>query len=238
LINTVKASVIKQEETTKKFIHQLNGLLPNAHSDQYQQINERVIAASKYFQEALKKEMFDPLKDHYDSLKVKTGVKKYMREVHELTSLAKQKRFLLEEMIMLTAGLTKGIKLPKLLAEMAKRKSAQQATAEKEVKETTKKKVKGDSQRLSLAMYQEGKTIEEIAEERSLSPNTVESHLIGFIGDGLTRNQFVSDEKAAQITKIIETIGEEEGTTAIKAKLGDEFSYNEIRAVLNDRKLG
>lgn len=236
LINTVKAFVIKQEETTQKFINQLNGLLPNAHVDQYQQINERVIAASTYFQEALKKEMFDPLSSHYESLKVKTGVKKYMREVHELTSLAKQKRFLLEEMMMLTAGLTKGIKLPKLLAEMAKRKSAQQAEAETEVKETTKKKVKGDSQRLSLTMHQDGKTIEEIAEERSLSPNTVEVHLIGFIGEGLTLDQFVSDEKAAQITKVIETMGEEEGTTAIKAKLGDEFSYNEIRAVLIDRK--
>lgn len=236
LITQIKESVSKQEETTKKFVAQLNGLLPSAHDDQYQQIDERVRAASSYFIDVLVNQMFDPLNNHYESLKVKSGVKKYMREVHELTSLAKQKQFLLKEMILLTEGLTKGIKLPKLLGEMAKRKNAQQEEIEKEIKETTKKKEKGDSQRLSLAMYQEGKNIEQIAEERSLSPNTIEVHLIGFIGEGLTLDQFVSDEKAAQITKIIETIGEE-GTTAIKSKLGDEFSYNDIRAVLIDRKL-
>jgi hypothetical protein len=237
LINRVKTSVIRQEETTRKFIGQLNSLLPNAHSDQYQQINNRVIAASSYFQKALQEEMFDPLNGHYESLKLKSGVKKYMREVHELTSLTKQKKFLMEEMTLLTDGLSKGIKLPKLLAEMAKRKSVQQAAAEKEVEETTKKKVKGDSQRLSLSMHQDGQSIEQIAEVRSLSPNTIEAHLMGFIGEGTTRDQFVSDEKATQITKVIDALGDETGTTVIKNKLGDEFSYNEIRAVLIERKL-
>jgi hypothetical protein len=237
LITGVKDSVVKQEETAQKFIRQLNGLLPNAFDDQYQQIDTRVKAAANFFMEALMKEMLDPLSSHYESLKVKSGVKKYMREVHELTSLAKQKRFLLEEMILMTEGLTQGTKLPKLLAEMAKRKQSQQEAAEVEVKEVTKKKVKGDSHRLSLSMFQEGKTIDQIAEERSLNRTTIESHLISFIGEGLTLDQFVSDEKVLQITKVIEAIGEDEGTTAIKSKLGDEFSYNEIRAVLNDQQL-
>jgi hypothetical protein len=237
LISAVKSSVIKQEETAQKFINQLNSLLPNAYSDQYQQINTRVKAAANFFMEGVTKEILDPLSNHYESLKVKSGVKKYTREVHELTSLAKQKRFLLDEMIMLTEGLTKGIKLPILLSEMAKRKRAQQEAAEVEVKKSTKKKVKGDSHRISLSMFQEGKTIEQIAEERSLSPNTIESHLISFIGDGLTLDQIVSDEKVALITKVIEALGENEGTTVIKSKLGDEFSYNDVRAVLNSRKV-
>lgn len=238
LFSMIKTSVVKQEETAQKFINQLNNLLPSAHDDQYQQINTRVKAATDYFKEVLGKEMNMPLTDHYDSLKVKSGVKKYMREVHELMALAKQKHFLLEEMTLLTEGLTKGEKLPHLLGEMTKRKKYQQQIAEKEVKETTKKKVKGDSHRLSLSMYQDGKTIDQIAEERSLNPNTIESHLISFIGDGLTLDQFVSEEKATQIRIVIKTLGEEElGTSAVKSKLGDDFSYNEIRAVMNDRKL-
>ena len=236
IVAEIKASVLKQEDTVGKFISQLNSLLITAFDDQYRQIDTRVKAATNYFQEALNKEVYEPLSDHYNSLKVKSGVKKYMREVHELTALVKQKRFLLKEMTLLTEGLTQNKKLPHLLAEMAKRKKIQQHEAEVEVKEITKKKVKGESQHLSLTMYKNGKTVDQIAEERSLNPTTIEGHLMSFIGSEFSLDEFVNPEKAVQINAVIDTLGKEEGTNAVKSKLGDEFSYNEIRAVMNDRK--
>lgn len=236
MISKVKTSVGKQEETANKFINQLNGLLPGAHDDNYKQTNARVKAATDYFKEAVGKEVLEPLSSHYDSLKVKSGVKKYMREIYGLIALAKQKQFLFDEMALLTEGLTNDKKLPYLLTEMAKRKKAQQQEAEEEAKKTTKKKVKGESQLLSLEMYKEGKTIDQIAEERSLNPTTIEGHLMSFIGKEFALDEFVSYEKAEQIRTVMKTIGKGEGTSAIKAKLSNDFSYNEIRAVMNDVK--
>ncbi|MEO9853618.1 MAG: helix-turn-helix domain-containing protein [Reichenbachiella sp.] len=237
MISKVKASVDKQKQTAGKFIAQLNGLLPTAHDDNYQQTNSRVKAATDYFKEALSTEVLEPLSGHYDSLKLKSGVKKYMRDVHELIALARQKQFLLEEMALLIKGLADDKKLPYLLTEMAKRKKKQQQVAEKEIEKVTKKKVKGESQLLSLSMYQEGKTIDQIAEERSLNQTTIEGHLMSFIGTKFSLDEFVSHEKAEQIRTVMKAVGEGEGTNAVKAKLGSEFSYNEIRAVMNHTKL-
>ncbi|MEO9965018.1 MAG: helix-turn-helix domain-containing protein [Reichenbachiella sp.] len=233
MISTMRTCVGKQEETAGKFVSQLNSMLPEAHDDKYQQIKLRVKAATDYFKNTLDQEVLSPLSNHYDSLKVKSGVKKYMREIHELISLAKQKQFLLEEMALLTEGLSQDKKLPHLLTEMAKRRKIQQQAVEEEIKKSSKKKVKGESQLLSLSMYKDGKTVEKIAEERSLSPTTIEGHLMSFIGTEFLLSEFVSEEKIAQIKEVMKTIGAGEGTNAIKAKLGEEFSYNEIRAVLN-----
>lgn len=236
MVLTMKMAVGQQEVTAKKFINQLIGLLAQAHNDTYQETSLRVKAATDYFKEAITGQILQPFLSHYDSLKVKSGVKKYMREVYELIAMIKQKVYLLEEMTLLTDGLANNKQLPFLLNEMAKRKKVQQEAVEKEIQQTTKKKVKGESQQISLSMYKEGKTIEQIAEERSLNSTTIEGHLMSFIGSEFALEEFVSHEKIAQIRAVIEAVGEGEGSGAIKAKLGDEFSYNEIRAVINDSK--
>lgn len=60
----------------------------------------------------------------------------------------------------------------------------------KEIKDYTherspkKKKAKGDTYKITLEMYSEGLSIEEISEKRSLSPSTVFSHLAKLYEDG------------------------------------------------------
>lgn len=237
MVAAIQKVALKQEEVSNKFITQLKGLLVNAHDDSYHQVNVRMTAAVDYFYEAIHKEIYEPLSIHYDSLKVKSGVKKYMREVHELICVIKQKQFLLKEMSLLTEGLTNKKELPVLLSEMTDRRMRHQQEVEKEIKKSSKKKVKGESHKISLSMYKEGKSIEKIAEERSLTPTTIEGHLMSFIGKEFALEEFVSHEKIAQIKKVVEDVGDEGGTGAIKAKLGDLFSYNEIRAVINEMKL-
>ncbi len=51
-------------------------------------------------------------------------------------------------------------------------------------KEPTKRK-KGDSAFLSFSMYMQGKSIREIADERSLSASTIAGHLVTFIREGV-----------------------------------------------------
>jgi ATP-dependent DNA helicase RecQ len=83
----------------------------------------------------------------------------------------------------------------------------------------------------SFTLYKGGKSIAEIAKERNLTVSTVATHLCEFIRTGeMVVTQLVEPSK---IEKIAITINEteEEGLSLIKNKLGDGFSYTEIRAV-------
>jgi hypothetical protein len=93
-------------------------------------------------------------------------------------------------------------------------------------------KDKTPSALISLHLFQEGKSIEEIAIARNLALSTIESHLVSFIETGEIKiEELVSEEK---IPFIIEAIGTLDGHAMkpVKDQLGDEYSYGEIRAVL------
>lgn len=98
------------------------------------------------------------------------------------------------------------------------------------------KATKPDTKLLSLKLFKEGKTVEEIAKERSLVTSTIESHLTDFIGDGLDINDFIAPEK---VNKISDYILESKATSInqIKQALGSDISYGEIRAVMKHLSL-
>jgi ATP-dependent DNA helicase RecQ len=89
-----------------------------------------------------------------------------------------------------------------------------------------------DTKRLTLQMYREGKTISEIAEERNLSANTIETHLSFYIAkQELQLSDFVESRKQQTIQRAAETFGT--GSLKIlKDNLPEEISYGEIRMVL------
>jgi len=104
----------------------------------------------------------------------------------------------------------------------------------KSLKKTSKTKV--DSKRISFELLQTGKTIGEIASERSMAPSTIEGHLAWFIGNGdLNVNQFIPADKVEIISKYLlkntsYSIGQ------AKAALGNDITYAELRFVLNHLK--
>jgi DNA polymerase III delta prime subunit len=94
------------------------------------------------------------------------------------------------------------------------------------------KKEKLDTKGVSLALFNSGKTIEEIAGERGITTNTVETHLFHFIGLGeIDVYQIFEADKINTITDYFSEHPQSTLTEA-KAALGDETSYSEIRAVL------
>jgi hypothetical protein len=95
------------------------------------------------------------------------------------------------------------------------------------------KKVKEETKKISYRLFREGRTIKQIAEERSLSLTTIEGHLAYYVGRGeLPVSEFVSQE-------IIDLIaGHFEGTDEfrigpVKEALGDKVSWSDIRFVAN-----
>ena len=94
------------------------------------------------------------------------------------------------------------------------------------------KKQKGDSAKISLMMYKDDrKSIEEIADERKLTFGTIFGHLAAYIPSGqISVYELVSKEKVDKILPLIDD--ETKSTTPIKEQLGDDFSFDEIRAVM------
>ena len=100
----------------------------------------------------------------------------------------------------------------------------------------SKRKPKVDTKLESLKLLQAGKTIYQIATERSLSPTTIEGHLAHHVFEGnLAVTQLVSKEKIPTITQAIKRIGGDR-LTPIKSYLGDNYSFCDIKAVWSDLK--
>ena len=103
-----------------------------------------------------------------------------------------------------------------------------QAPPESAVAKETKK----DTKQISYELYLQGKDIKEIAEERGLVTATIESHLAHYVGLGLLNvAEIVVEEKIAIIKNTVDSKGKD-SLKVIKEHLGDEFSYGEIRLVL------
>ena len=104
--------------------------------------------------------------------------------------------------------------------------------------DTHERKIKSDTKKISLALWREGKSIEEIAAERNMAVSTIEGHLANFVGTGeLELGHFVSPVKAALIADFF--LRQKTYTLSLAKKaLGNEVSYSELRFVLKHLEAG
>ena len=95
-----------------------------------------------------------------------------------------------------------------------------------------KKKVKKDktpTAEISFNLYKEGLNIEEIATKRELVSGTILGHLAKYIESGdIDATDLMDATKLDQICQVME-LDEVKGSADVKARLGDEFTYNEIK---------
>ena len=102
----------------------------------------------------------------------------------------------------------------------------------KPYQESSKSKKKTDTKTISYNLYKEGKTIDEIALERSLNARTIEGHLAHFIAEGkLKLEEFMVQERIDEIIYAIDKLDAEK-LSPVKKELGDDFSYSEIKFVM------
>ncbi|WP_454804527.1 DNA helicase RecQ [Mucilaginibacter phyllosphaerae] len=108
-----------------------------------------------------------------------------------------------------------------------------QKAAKRERKASKPKKGKiSDTFQATYLLYKEGKSVTEIAQERGLSPTTIEGHLSRFIQTGeLDMYDFVNENKIPAIQDAVEKYGSAM-LSPIKEVLGDAYTYGEIKAVI------
>ncbi|MFD1615590.1 helix-turn-helix domain-containing protein [Gelatiniphilus marinus] len=96
------------------------------------------------------------------------------------------------------------------------------------------KKKRGDTKKESLKLFKSGKSIDEIAGERELNPNTITGHLAHFIPTGEVKiTDLISEAHYKELKKLIpkHTF---EGLSDLKHQLDDKYTYGELRLVLGE----
>lgn len=91
----------------------------------------------------------------------------------------------------------------------------------------------GETYKISLSLFQSGKSIFEIAKERELTSGTIFGHLSKFVDSGEVKvSDLVSEEHLKELTELIPK-HKFENLTDLKRQLDDKYSYNDLRLVLN-----
>jgi len=93
------------------------------------------------------------------------------------------------------------------------------------------KKIKGETRKLTYSLFQAGKSISEIAQEREMAISTVEGHLTDAIRAGIVSITKVLDEKKINKMKALMLAHPEFTIKGLKDQVGEEYSYGEIRMI-------
>ncbi|MDQ3681709.1 MAG: helix-turn-helix domain-containing protein [Bacteroidota bacterium] len=106
----------------------------------------------------------------------------------------------------------------------------------RERKKKDSEDTKEASYKISLALFKEGFSVAEIAKKRNFAISTIEGHLATCVGDGdIDPVIFINSEKLQQILNE-QTLIAEQGMVAAKNKLGDSFSFFDMRVAMQVMK--
>ncbi|MCX2582962.1 helix-turn-helix domain-containing protein [Pedobacter sp. MR22-3] len=98
--------------------------------------------------------------------------------------------------------------------------------------EKKKKEPKIDTKLVSFELYEQGKTINEIAKERGFSAGTIEGHLAYYVStQQLDVSKLVKPNKIKNITDAVES-QKTKSMATIREFLGKDYSFGEIKLVL------
>lgn len=228
-LNGIKGSLLHQHEVAGKFQTQLDQLLTRP--DALARAHERTTMAAGWFKDAL--EMCTAtLTEHIQKINKKSKTKKYVKSCQELLLALARK----QQQIMQAAEATAALQQPKEASEIMDQVTAmlrpRQVSLPEEVLPPAKP-AKGETFRITLDMFRQGVSIDEIALARNLKRGTVEAHLGRFVASGEVDIQaLVAPEKLQTIVEFLDTHLQVAATT-IREALGNSYSYAEIKAAVS-----
>jgi hypothetical protein len=220
-------------KTALKFQVQLEQLFQLVGTPGYSQCFERISAACTFFIRETDEKLLSSLAKHIETMKIKKRTRRYVKELVDLTYRIERKKHELQNL----AGVAKAMKDSDSNFDISAAAKALHSPIliepeRDDVHASKTKVVKGETQRISLQLFKKGKSIEEIASARSLAFSTIEGHLAGFISTGeIDVLEMVDNVKLERISQLVNTYPTV-SASELKQKLGDEYSYGQIRAVM------
>ncbi|HEU5147999.1 MAG TPA: helix-turn-helix domain-containing protein [Chryseosolibacter sp.] len=211
---TMLHQIEEQQKVALKFQQQMLDLLA---ADDEAKLTERVSKAIGYFSKSLSDSLLTPLDDHIAALKRVKKIKKYLKHVRELRNAVARKITTITKAQYGDAVFDSGPDEIVVQAIPRRRKS---------------REVKVDTYQQTLAMWRQGMKPEDIAQTRGLALSTIESHMAELIKQGqIDITECMSTTKLDNILTVIEEL-KTDLLQPVKEKLGDEFTYGDIRAAI------
>lgn len=229
LSHEIRNSLVKQQETAAKFTRLLQDFFREGKAA-YLRMHERTAAAAAWFVKDMDEQVIHRIKAHIEKEKVKTRTKKYLKELKEVLLIIERKKLQVQQTTAITEGLAQALDRELLMDRVSKLHAPIEIKPEE--KAVTAKAAPGESKKISLQLFQEGKSIAEIATIRGLVRGTIEGHLVEFIATGeVDIAALVSREKLAAIMHLLKEMPEATSGT-LREKLGDSYSFGEIKAAI------
>ncbi len=247
----LKEKVNEIKPAADKFINHIVKIIDNKEVGYLALTYKRLNDANEYFAPVFKK-ITKTIFAKIEEVKSEKRVKDYIKELFEIEVFLYEQIKRMNKAILICKSITEDIAIDKnefskfsyekqrndeiarvltpIIKATEKKKIERKEKRERKPRGT--KKVKGDTHKESLKLFKEGKSVQEIAQLRGMAKTTVEGHLSTFVAKGqLDVEEFVSVEKIKKIiaaTKELDTFN----LTPIKAALGDNYSYGEIRMAI------
>ncbi|KPH12592.1 helix-turn-helix domain-containing protein [Chryseobacterium sp. ERMR1:04] len=179
--------------------------------EEWSEIEAKTKGAVNFFFTEIRDKVFSPLKDFYAEIKGAKGLKQYNEEFRNWLEDVEEYLNSLKEAHLLET---------KLLDE-------------KNDKEISMKIAKVPSQVLTFQLFEQGKTIAEVAFERGLVKETVIGHLAKFAEQGLLDiSRVITTDKIKAFEDVFYKTPHET-LTEWKNALPSSFEFNEIRILIN-----
>jgi hypothetical protein len=206
------------------------------HSEDFQ---ERVKRSAEWFESSIQ-EIFAQSIDL--ATQIKSNNKQAMSRFPE--ALADVRQAVLSRRFLLSKIAEQGFSIPIYLHE--KQYSLLDAIDEQQIKKPRKQRAKKEKPKkepkektwnITLQLYKQGMTPDEIAQNGGRTITTIIDHLARFLPTGeITLSELVPQEHQDAILRVIQTIGKGETKTAIKSLCPPEVTYQEIELMLEALK--
>ena len=243
-------------EISDKFQNQIKSIIKSDKEDYLMRLKERLIAAKDYFLPLLKEKQ-DEIEKQINVARKEKGIKTYLKELKELQGIFYGQILVIHKAEALCRAIlnneelnnetlrsiTGMIKKPdeenknkskpaRLSADLSAEQAGKAGPAGgKKKKEKAKPKIK--TAQITYELYKQGKTIEEIVEERSLNIRTIEGHISDCITQGKIKvSELIVQERIDEITNAATEL-DTMFLKPIKEHLGDDFSCPEIKFVMS-----
>ncbi|TDG37494.1 helicase [Pedobacter changchengzhani] len=229
--------------TADTFINQLKGLFAQQSEYTLFNVSKRVEAALKYFSPLIKG-ISDKFLAHIELLKEEKQIKIYLTELLELEILVYEQLKKIHKSKALLQAIIDGKEFSRADTEALLNSAERMAQLQKAIQlkgvalkvksatEKKKKEPKTDTKLISFELYQQGKTLEEIAKERNFSVGTIEGHLAYYVAtQQLDVTKLVKANKIKNIANAVES-QKSKSMGVIRDFLGKDYSFGEIKMVL------
>ncbi len=239
VLTQLKNSLSAESDNLWRFRAQLNSLLD---AGRYPEILERIRKGSEYYKTLL----WDQVKllaQHIEDMSVEKRVKGYLNDLGDLDQLISKKLEEVDKIYHLAEGIVEGrkhfdfgeIKRARIEARSVMLQSI--VRAEKLTPKKGKKKKKGAGEPstydISIAMAEQGMTVEDIAKERELVKSTIEGHLAKGVEDRrIEISRFMAEHDVEKIASALREMPEGFISSELYARLKGAYSYGQLRAVM------